>query len=288
MGSTMPGGAAHPIAWGPLLTGMAAGASLIGVIVWRVNLRVIEQQIHETRTGLKRLVISKGIQPTQEVMDYLTARQTALDARYRYWLETVSAPALADAAKADPQLYFQQRFHEVQRTLERQAAARKVTTPEQLGFPKDLPPSDTVPRLLAQLSMLEELSTLVLERGVTSLASVKIEDPESVPDEDGKGVFLTRLPVRLRFTSSLPRLLDILSAIGRSRPTFDLRTIRVGTAAAPDELEVELALSRYLVAASSEPSSGADAERAAPLKGTKKRRERSGSDGKELSAHGDS
>ena len=187
--------------------------------------------------------------PNQEVMDYLTARQASLDQRYQHWMKLVAAPPLAEAAKTDPQLFFQEQFHEVQQQLERLAAARSMPAPEQLGFPKGLPPSDTVPRLLAQLALIQEVSALMLDQGVTALASVKVEDPEPVHEAEGDATFLVRLPVRVRLTGTLPQLMTVLRAMQRLRPLIDVRAISVATAPKPETLEAELLLSRYLLVA---------------------------------------
>ena len=280
----------RPIPWMPLLGALVLGVALAGVVAWWLNLQSLEDQIKETRAALKKARLSGSIPPNQDVMDYLNSRQTALEGRYQHWLELIAAPPLAEAASADAQLYFQEQFHEVQRTLERLAAARALAVPEQLGFPKELPPSDTVPRLLVQLSLIREAAQLILEQGVAALSSFKVEDPEAVPEEESSEPFLTRLPVRVRLTSSLPALMKILGAIERVRPLIEVRAIRVlsapppnvsvGGAAVPSAapagespgvsgpLEVELMLARYLItSASQEPPAAETAHRAAPKKG---------------------
>ena len=244
-------------AWVPLLSGMVASAALTGVIGWRLSLQNMDGQIKEKRTSLKKLVLSGGIPPNQEVTDYLAARQASLDQHYQHWLKLVASPALAEAAKTDPQLFFQEQFHEVEQKLQRLAAARSIPVPEELGFPKGLPPSDTVPRLLAQLALIQEASTLILEQNVAGLASLKVEDPEPVPEAEGGTGFLTRLSVRVRLTSTLPELMTVLRAMERVRPLIDVRAMAVANAVTPDLLDVELLLSRYLVMAAL-PESNAD------------------------------
>ena len=240
--------------WVPLLGGMVASAALMGVIGWRLTLQSMDGRIKETQAALKKLVLSGNVPPNQEVTDYLNARHASLTQRYQHWVKLVSALPLSEAAKADPQLFFQEEFHEVQQKIQRLAAARSIPMPEQLGFPKGLPPSDTVPRLLAQLGLIQEASTLILEQGVTELASLKVEDPEPVPEAEGHASFLTRLPVRVRLTSTLPELMTVLRAMERVRPLIDVRAISVVSAAKPDTLDVELLLSRYLVMAETQES----------------------------------
>ncbi|HLD78292.1 MAG TPA: GspMb/PilO family protein, partial [archaeon] len=192
---------------------------------------------------------SGGIPPNQEAMDYLTSRDASLQRRYQHWLKRVAAMPPTEAATADPQLYFQEQLHEVQRTLERLAAARTMSVPAQLGFPKELPPPETVPRLLVQLSLIRDVAELVFAQGVTALASCKIEDPEPVAEQDGQELFLMRLPVRVRLTGSLAQLIKILGAIERVSPLIDLRAVQVVSADAPEQLEVDLVLARYLAMA---------------------------------------
>ncbi len=238
------------VKWAPVIGAMVAGAAAMGVLAWRVNLRTIDRQVQQKHGALKKLVLSGGIPPNQEVMDYLTARQESLDARYRHWLEAVTVPEAAEAVSADPQLYFQEQFHDMQRTLERLATARKLPVPEPLGFPKELPPSDTVPRLLVQLVMIQDAAALMLQQGVGTVASFKVEDPEPVPEEDGGAPFLTRLPLRVRLTSSLQQLMKILAALERAAPLIDVRAVRVAASTTlPETLDVELVLARYLVSA---------------------------------------
>jgi hypothetical protein len=253
------------IAWGPVVGALVAGAAMTGVVAWRFNLQGLESQIAAKQAALKKLVLSGGIPPNQGVMDYLTSRRAALEDRYQQWVQRVAAPPLAEAAKADPQLYFQQQFHEVQRTLERLATARGMPVPEQLGFPKELPPSDTVPRLLVQLALIQEAASVILEESVTALASLKVADPESVPVEQGGGTFLVRLPVRIRLTATLTQLMNILGAMERAAPLIEVRAIGVQQSGADSgALEVELVLARYLVMAGLEESAAQD-EAAAPV-----------------------
>ena len=233
--------------WVPLLGGMMASAALTGIIGWRLTLRSLDGQIKEKRASLKKLVLSGGIPPNQEVTDYLAARQASLDQHSQHWMELVASPPLSEAAKTDPQLFFQEQFHEVQQKLQRLATARSLPVPEELGFPKGLPPSDTVPRLLVQLALIQEVSTLIFEQGVTGLASLKVEDPDPVPEAEGDATFLMRLAVRVRLTSTLPELMTILRAMEHVRPLIDVRAMTVVNAVKPDLLDVELLLARYLV-----------------------------------------
>jgi len=239
----------RPIVWGPLLGAVVVGAALAGAAAWWANLQAIEATIRSTRSAIKKLTLSGGVPPNQDVMDYLKRRAASLDARYAHWLELVTSPPPAEAASADPQLYFQERFHEVQRTLERLATARGLAVPEQLGFPKELPPSDTVTRLLIQLSLIEETAALMLKQGVAALTSFTVEDPEPVPEEDQDGTLLVRLPIRVRLSCSLTQLLKILGTVQRARPLVDLRGLRVQPGSAADgTLEVEFVLARYVPA----------------------------------------
>ncbi len=237
------------VAWLPVVGALVGGAALAGVIAWRLNLEMVEGQIKDKHAALKRLALSGKIPPNEEVMKYLTARQSALEHRYQDWVTMVAASPLTEAASADPQLYFQEQFHEVQRTLERLAAARKMTVPEQLGFPKELPPKDTVPRLLVQLSLMQEAASLMFDQGVAALVSLKIEDPEAVADVEHEGTFLTRLPVQVRLSATLPQLMKVLSALQRTNPVIDVRSVKLAASDVPDTLDAELVLARYQVMA---------------------------------------
>ena len=258
------------MAWVPLIAGMAASAALTGVVAWRVTLQGVDGRIKDKQASLKKLILSGGIPPNQEVTDYLTGRQALLDERYQHRTKLVAAPPLPEAAKTDPQLFFQEQFHEVQQKLERLAAARSMPVPEQLGFPKGLPPSDTVPRLLVQLTLIRETAELILEQGVTGLTSLKVEDPEPVAEVEGDTAFLTRLPVRVRLTGTVSELMTVLRAIERARPLIDVRAVSVTNAPKPEALEAELLLSRYLLAAAAPEAAAESEERAAPSEPVKR------------------
>ena len=235
--------------WSALLGATLIGALVAGFLFWQVELGRIGGQIQQKRSTLKKLVVSGRIPPNQDVMEYLTSRAISLEERYTHWEALAVVPLPTSAASSDPQLYFQERFHEVQRTLERLAAARALPTPEQLGFPKELPPSDTVPRLLVQLALIEDTAKLVLAQGVSSVASVKVGDPQTVLERESETPFLLRLPVRIRLSASLPVVVKVLGALQHAKPIIELQGIRISTGSVADELEVELVVSRYLLLA---------------------------------------
>lgn len=241
----------RPAGWTPLVLAVGVTAAGAAVMGWRVYVSSVQARIRDRQAALKKLVLSGKIPPNQQVMDYLTARDAALQTRYQHWLKAVTATPLAEAASADPQLYFQEQFHDVQRTLERLASARGLAVPEQLGFPKELPPSDTVPRLLVQLSLMKELAEAIFAQGVGELVSLKIEDPDSMADQDDASPFLIRLPVRVRLVATLPQFMKVLAAVDRMSPLVDVRAMRVATAQTPEHLDVELLVSRCLVAPAS-------------------------------------
>lgn len=261
------------IPWAPMIGAVAVMAGLAAVVVWCGSLAQFDRKILQTRAGLKKQTLSGHIRPTQDVMDYLShERQKTLETRYHQWLERVTAPPVADAG-ADPQLAFQEQAHEVQRMLEQRASARGMTVPEQLGFPKEVPPPETVPRLLAELALIKEATALMFEQGLISLNAFKVEDPEVVTEAEEAKPFLTRLPLRVRLTASLPQLMRILAALQHTDHLIDVRLIRMAAGESPDRLNIELVLARYLLApgaADLTPSADTSAPRGAS---SRKRRE---------------
>lgn len=270
---------------GPMVGALVVGAALTSVVVWRVNLTGLDRAVSAKRSAVKKLVLSGGIPPTQEVMDYLTARQQALEQRYGRWLDAIAAPAAAEAAQADPQLYFQEQVHDLQRTMERLAAARNIPVPTPLGLPKELPPTDTVPRFLAQLQLAQQAAELAFDQEVSAFTSFKVEDPEPILAEEGSETFLLALPVRIRFTGALDQVMKVLGAIERVRPLIDVRSLRLAAAGSdPSQLDAELVVARYTVTAVAPTSADQDTKAAAKKKSTKKRttkasRAKSGSSG---------
>ncbi|MBI3087729.1 MAG: hypothetical protein HYY91_02410 [Candidatus Omnitrophica bacterium] len=223
------------------------GLAAAGFFGWRVQAEALNQEIARKRSALKTLHLGGRLPPNREAVTYLTGRGTALDQQYAKAVRLIAMLPSADEAHADPQLYFQQRVHEVQRTLERLAAARGMPSPAQLGFPKDVPPADAVPRLLLQLELIEDAAELILAQDIAQLASVKVEDPQPMPaNEEGADTFLMRLPVRLRLTCSLETLTNVLGVLDRAKPMADVQVLRLKSTDA-GALDVELVLTRYLV-----------------------------------------
>jgi len=236
-------------AWIPLALATLSGAVVASALAWRLHVATVEREIAEKRDALKRLVLSGGVAPTEGVMAYLEQRGAALELQHARWVELVGAPVPEDAVKTDPQLYFQEQVHDVQRTLERLAAARGLRAPELLGFPKELPPTDTVPRLLVQLSLIEDATELIFGQGVTALTSCKVEDPQPITEAAASRPMLLRLPVRMRLTATLPVLLRLLSALQHARPIMSVSMLRMTAGGPTEELDVELVVSRHLALA---------------------------------------
>ena len=264
---------------GITLSALLAGAALTGLVVWRVNIESLDRALSVKRSAVKKLALSGGIPPTQEVMDYLTDRQQALQQQYEQWLNAIAAPAAAEAAQADPQLFFQEQVHDLQRSMEQLAAARHVPPPTPLGLPKELPPTDTVPRFLAQLQLAQQAAELIFAQDVSALTSFKVEDPEPIPAEEGSDTFLLALPVRLRFTATLDQTMKVLGALERVRPLIDVRGLRLAAASEDAQLDAELLVARYTVMAVSakpeEPATTSSTTKTAKRRTSKPSRKRS-------------
>ncbi|MCI0565045.1 MAG: type II secretion system protein M [Nitrososphaera sp.] len=237
--------------WVPIVAAMAVGAAVMGVVAWHFNVKSLDEQIERTRASMKTLSLGGGIPPSLEVTDHLNARKEVFEKRYAYWLGRIAESPPLEATQADSQLHIQEKFHEVQQTLERMAAARTIPIPEVLGFPKEIPPSDAAPRLLMQLKLLEETARLILEQEISSLSSLKLEDPEAIPEQGGQRALLIRLPVRIRMTSSLAQLVRVLGALEKASPLIDVHNLNISRHS-NDLLEVELVLARYLSGESDE------------------------------------
>jgi hypothetical protein len=273
-----------------VVIGLVVGAAAAATVGWNVHLNGLDEQITRKQSALKKLTLSGGIPPNDEVMSHLAQRQEALERSHAYWEQAVIAPPVPDEAKADPQLYFQEQVHTVQQTFEQLAVDKNVPVPEQLGLPKELPPADTVPRLLAQLSLSEELAQLILNQQSGQLTSLKIEDPEPVAPpsaEEPMPEQLVRLPVRVRMTTSLALAAKTLAAIHDVRPLIDIRSIRIAPAstglqpgpaggapaAHPDLLDVELGVARYIMVASAVPPDTGKQKEKARGKGKSKKKQ---------------
>ncbi len=212
-----------------LLAVLFVGGTVAGAGWWQMRLRALDDQISDKRSALKNLYLAGHLPPSEQVKHYLQGRTAALEQQYKQAVDTIAPEKVSAEAQADPQLYFQQRVHEVQTTLTRLSTAQTLTPPLLLGVPKDLPPADVAPRFLQQLSLIEDAAEVVLAvRGVTQLTSLKIEDPEDVPPaEDAKVGFLTRLPVRIRLVGSLEAVTKVIAMIDHASPVMDLKHARV-------------------------------------------------------------
>ena len=253
----MAGAAVRPSARVPVPLSVLVGAGIVacaagGVGAWW-QLQVMDRQIEDAVGSVKRLAVTQGIPPTSDVVQYLTARRQRLGEEYAAWQDRVVVPAVVRAG--DPQLHFQERVHDVQRTLERLATARALPVPELLGVPKELPPSDTVPRLLVQLQLIEETVTLLMERDRLVVRSVRIDDPEPMPSEEPGGLYLHRVPVRVQATAPIDTLMDVLQALGRQQPLVEVSALRVlaqdpgASGAAPSArtpLAIDVTVARYV------------------------------------------
>lgn len=243
-------------------------AAVAGFMAWRVQLQVIDRQTSQHRSAFKKLHVAGKVPPNREVKEYLEQRGQRLAQAYAMALSRLAPMVDTLEGSADPQLYFQQRVHEVQRTLERLASARKMKIPDQLGFPKELPPADAAPRLLLQLKLIEDAAEIIMEQGISQLVSVRVEDPQPLPAAgEEETPFLMSLPVRLRFAGSLSALTKVLGALDGAVPLMDIQNMKVVKPPATQELEAELVVARYLVI---NPELPKPAEEPPPKKGTKK------------------
>ncbi len=203
-------------------------------VAWRMQLSTLDAQIQRKRAALKNLHLAGRIPPNREVMEYLQTRAAGLETQYQAGLKAVAMMPLEIAGQADPQLFFQQRVHEVQMALSRLATARSLPAPTLLGLPKELPPADVAPRFLLQLSLIQEAAELILTApGITQLSAFKVEDPEPVAlTPDPADSFLSRLPVRVRLSGSLTAMTTVLGILDRARPVIDVQSVKL---VVPDE-----------------------------------------------------
>ena len=260
--------------WLAMWNGALLVSAVIAFVFWHATMQELNRQIARKRSGLKSLYIVGRLPPNREVTEYLAGRTAVLKALYD---ETVSVAgqssdtlAREGASAADPQLFFQERVHEVQRLLERLAAGRDSPVPAQLGFPKELPPPDAVPRFLTQLSLIESVGQRVMELpGVLQVTSFKVEDPQSLPTADqDEASFITLFPVRVKLTCSLDALAKVIGLLDEERPLIQVRSVRI-TAPDPEAaLDVELVLARAGIDAAL-PDAAADSD-AAPTGKNKK------------------
>jgi len=262
-----------------LLVAAAGGISLW----WRLAVGTLERKIERKQSDLKRLHLGGRLPPNREVLDYLKDRTSAVEAQYHTALAYVAPMPAVVEGQSDLQLHFQQRVHEVQRTLERLATARGMTVPSQLGIPKELPPTDAVPRFLTQLSLIEETAEFLLRiPEISQVVSFKIEDPQALGAAgDAEDSFLTKLPVRVHLSCSLEALTKILGRLDRTKPLIDLQSLSVaipGTTQSPASslaqdskaLEMEFVLVRYFVTAPSLDQPEEESPKASPGEKSKK------------------
>ncbi|OGX17299.1 MAG: hypothetical protein A2105_05375 [Omnitrophica WOR_2 bacterium GWF2_63_9] len=244
-------------------------------LLWRLRLQTVDRAIAAKQAALKNLHVSPSrpegrdgqLPPSPEVVDYLNRRTASLEETYQAALSRIAPVLELGESQSDTQLLFQERSHAVQRTLERFATARNMTAPTQLGFPKDLPPPEAVPRFLVQVSLIEQTAELLMAvPGVTQVESFKVEDPQAVtPTEGEEDVFLTSLPVRIRMTCALEVLTKALGSLDRADPLVDLQGLRM-TATSNEggeeakDLAVELVVARYMVTAPKLPADSEDEE----------------------------
>jgi hypothetical protein len=248
-----------------------------GAAAWAMRMGSLAEQIQAKRKALKTMHLAGRVPPNQQVMDYLASRGSALEGRYREALALMTVSPAGLEGRSDPQLYFQQRVHEVQNALARLASARDLAAPLVLGLPKDLPPPDVAPRFLIQLAMVQEVAEVIIPiPQISELASFKVEDPQPVAAAEERDAFLTRLPIRVRGRATLKGVATLLAMLDRIKPVVDVVSLRLsapkaaaepaaaaaGGAAEPaaeaapvDVLEFDCVAVRYLVTTPQLPSS---------------------------------
>ena len=226
-----------------VLVGVSALLVGVGIGVWVWQMQTLDQAIAKKRGGLKSFYIGERLPPNRQVTDYFTDRLHAIETQYRIALSliTMNPTVSTDEVRPNPQLFFQERVHEVSRTLERLAAARGIPPATQLGLPKELPPAEAVPRFLIQIGLIEELAEMLMTvPGVLQIESFKIEDPQGVePLGDEQDSFLTRLSVRVRLGCTLEAIPLVLNVIDRARPLVDLQSLVVTPSRPEAKLDVK-------------------------------------------------
>ncbi|MBI4354122.1 MAG: hypothetical protein HY595_02685 [Candidatus Omnitrophica bacterium] len=241
--------------FGQLVLVLVVIAGVGAFAVWRVRLQALDREINAKKTALKNLHVSEQLPPNPQVVEYLKQRTKALEAKYEAALARLAPPLQLGDQQTDTQLLFQERSHAAQRTLERLATARNMTAPTQLGFPKDLPPPEAVPRFLVQVGLIEQAAEAVMAvPGVSRVESFKVEDPQPVVVTSELDVFLTQLPIRIRLSCPLETLTKILTALDRADPLMDVQAVRVTTTLTEsgeeaEDVVVELVVARYFVTA---------------------------------------
>jgi hypothetical protein len=235
-------------AWPIVFVFILSGIGLAGFIFWKFSLQALDEEITQKRSSIKLLKVGGGLPPNQEVLDYLSKRTLALESDYKSLVGLLDS-SVNDSIGASPQLYFQQRLHDVSRLLEKMASARGIGVPQAIGFPKELPPPESVSRLLVQLALIEDVAKIVMADTASVLSSVKIEDPRPVPKTDEEKNFLIRVPVRIRLSCSVKSLAGMLGSVEGMKPITSLDGVRVRHLAEPlqEMVEVELELSRFLI-----------------------------------------
>ena len=231
-----------------LLLSMAAAAAIAAGVWIKMELARLDGAIAQAHAAVKTLAIGGRLPSAPDVAAYLSERGRALEAHYAAAREWLTAPSEAAAAGVDPQLYFQQRMHEVQQRLERLAVARQLSVPSMLGLPKELPPSDAVPRFLVQVRVIEELAEVVFaESGVSRIESFKVEDPQPLPapGEEAQS-FLLRLPVRVRLACPIEALAKVLGRLERVHPLINLESLHLAANGHDGEMLIDLSAARYL------------------------------------------
>ncbi len=258
----MASAARQPASWSWAMVTAAVAGAVAGVVAWQLRLHAIDDMITHKRSAMKQLQL-KGVPPDPEVVDYLTNRETQLESQYREQLAALAPSLPTGESQANSQLYFQERVHDIQQTLDHLATAQGLELPTVLGLPKELPPVDAVPRFLTQLGIIEDTAKLLAAvNGISQVRSFKVDDPQPVPAVEGAESFLVALPVRIRLTCSLQAVSRLLGVLDRATPAMDLAGVRIvtpptppssdapaGPASEPVGLDVELVVARYQVTA---------------------------------------
>ncbi|MBN1794612.1 MAG: hypothetical protein JW844_06575 [Candidatus Omnitrophica bacterium] len=195
--------------------------------------------IETDKKMVKRFLLEGDIVPSRQLYQQIEAEQEAFEG-YGAQLRKFLDPGFKSLPRgSESGLYFREALFALEKKLDREAKGAGIEIPKSLGFGTELPPVSEVPRLLKQLTLVEQVVTSFISEGATEISEIQLLE---LPAVDGQN--FEEVPVEVRAVVSHGGLLRVLYALNTAQPAVDIRTLRVKRL--DTLLEVDLTASVFL------------------------------------------
>ena len=195
--------------------------------------------IETNKKMVKRFLLKDEVLPSRRLHDHIKAEQEAFEGYYGQ-LRKFLDPGFKNLPQgSESGLYFRETLFALEKKLDREAKGAEIGIPKSLGFGTELPSVSDVPRLMKQLSLVEQLVTSFISEGATAIIEIQLLE---FAQEEGQN--FEEVPVEVQVIISNEGLLRVLYALNTAQPAVDIKNIRVRRI--DEVLEVDVIASAFL------------------------------------------